>query len=162
MGRGQTKKGAPSVVTQIPFKNLFTQQIGESWGLAATLKLLALLIANLAARYKRRLIYECVWGKIFKACYLGCERSVLDVVADSFEMRATYKRCLMDRSEMWYKIISNDIKVELISVLCLFIFFSLSNGLVRVNKPSEVHSKTYLFFLSTIVCTPLSSIWQLT
>lgn len=60
MGRGQTKKGAPSVVTQIPFKNLFTQQIGESWGLAATLKLLALLIANLAARYKRRLIYERV------------------------------------------------------------------------------------------------------
>lgn len=61
MGRGQTKKwGLPSVVTQISFKKPFTQQIGESWGLAATLKLLALLIANLAACYKHRLIYEYV------------------------------------------------------------------------------------------------------
>lgn len=67
MGQGQTKKrrkkkkkGAPSVVTQFSFKKPFTQQIGESWDLAATLKLLALLIANLSARYKRRLIYEDV------------------------------------------------------------------------------------------------------
>lgn len=56
MGRGQTKKGAPSVATQSPFRKPFKQQIGESWPSRSS-EAPALLLATLRTRRKRRLIY---------------------------------------------------------------------------------------------------------